>query len=436
MALREKGNSLIVVEHDEDTMKRAGHIIDLGPGAGMCGGEVTAQGTLAEIQKIPNSTTGLYLKDPIIHPMNGERRPLPAKNSRTGWIRINGANANNLKNLNIRIPIGRLTVITGISGSGKSSFMRGVLRPAVESQLKKPKTKKAAGPVQQWKSISGTDPIETVYEVDQSPIGKTSRSTPATYVKVFDEIRKLFAQLPEARARGYTASRFSFNTEGGRCETCKGNGQIKLEMNFLPTSYVHCDDCHGARYSPPTLEIEYNGKNIGEIMEMAIDEAADFFKGHPKISRTLGLMRDTGLGYLKLGQPSPTVSGGEAQRIKLVTELTRGQGRAAHARLRQNRTPKSNLYLIEEPSIGLHMADVRKLLEVLHRLVDDGHTVVVIEHNLDIIAEADVVLDIGPEAGDDGGRIVAFGSPEEVAKVKASRTAPFLREMLKVNGSR
>ena len=435
-ALRDKGNSLLVVEHDEDTMRQADHVIDLGPGAGRFGGEVVFEGKLSgKKTTAKNSPTLQIIGDPIRHPTKGERRKLPGKTAKTGWLRIGGASAHNLKDLDVRIPVGRLTVITGISGSGKSSFMRGVLRPAVEAELKKGKavrknTRAAGEGRRTWKTILGAEAIEAIYEVDQSPIGKTSRSTPATYVKVFDEIRKLFAQLPEARARGYTPSRFSFNTDGGRCETCKGNGQIKLEMNFLPTSYVPCDDCRGLRYNPPTLEVEYNGKSIGEVMAMTLDESAEFFQGHPKIHRTLSLMCDTGLGYLTLGQPSPTLSGGEAQRIKLVTELTRGIGRAAHARLRQNRTPKSNLYLIEEPSIGLHMADVRKLLEVLHRLVDDGHTVVVIEHNLDIMAEADYILDLGPEAGDAGGRIVAAGTPEEVARSKESRTAPFLKRML------
>ncbi|NNE90114.1 MAG: excinuclease ABC subunit UvrA, partial [Verrucomicrobiales bacterium] len=428
-ALKGKGNSLVVVEHDEDTMAVADHLIDLGPGAGQHGGEVVFNGALNGKSKTARkkSPTLEALDNPIPHPMRGERRKLPGKTSKTGWVKISGAKANNLKNVSARFPIGRLTVLTGISGSGKSSLMRGVLRPAVEGKVKK--KHKHIGP-KTWRTISGTDLLETVYEVDQSPIGKTSRSTPATYVKVFDEIRKMFAQLPEARARGYTASRFSFNTEGGRCEACKGNGQIKLEMNFLPTSYIKCEECNGRRFNAPTLEVEYNGKSIGDVMDLSIAEAAEFFSGHPKISRTLGLMNDTGLGYLKLGQPSPTVSGGEAQRIKLVSELTRGIGRAQHTRLRQNRTPKSNLYLIEEPSIGLHMLDVKRLLEVLHRLADDGHTVVVIEHNLDIIAEADYVIDIGPEAGENGGLIVAEGTPEEVAKVTESRTAPFLQKVL------
>jgi excinuclease ABC subunit A len=367
--------------------------------------------------------------------MRGSRRKLPAKKSIDGWLRIKGASANNLKNIDVSIPIGRLTVISGISGSGKSSFMRGVLKPAVDAGLAKPKAGKTAkgkksGKTEKWKSIEGVELLEAVYEVDQSPIGKTSRSTPATYVKVFDDIRKLFEQLPEARARGYTASRFSFNTEGGRCEACKGNGLIKLEMNFLPTTYIVCEECNGRRYNSSTLEVLYNGKSIGDIMDLSIEEAADFFSGFPKISRTLNLMKETGLGYLHLGQASPSLSGGEAQRIKLVTELTRGIGRSSNARLRQNRQPKSNLYLIEEPSIGLHLADVKRLLGIMHHLVDDGHTVVVIEHSLEIMAEADYLIDIGPEAGEAGGEIVASGTPEEVVKVKKSRTAPFLAVQL------
>jgi excinuclease ABC subunit A len=281
-----------------------------------------------------------------------------------------------------------------------------------------------------WKTIKGAENIEAIYEVDQSPIGKTSRSTPATYVKVFDEIRKLFAQLPESRARGYTASRFSFNTEGGRCEPCKGNGNIKLEMNFLPTSYVQCDECRGRRYNSATLEVLYNGKSIADVMEMSIEEAADFFQSYSKIHRTLDLMAQTGLSYLRLGQASPTLSGGEAQRIKLVSELTKGIGRANNARLRQNRTPKSNLYLIEEPSIGLHSEDVVRLINIIHHLVDDGHTVVIIEHNLEIMAEADYFLEIGPEAGDQGGKVVGAGKPEKVIQAKESRTGPYLAKLI------
>ncbi|HQW29330.1 MAG TPA: excinuclease ABC subunit A, partial [Verrucomicrobiales bacterium] len=439
-ALKTKGNSLIVVEHDEETIRRADHLIDLGPGAGKFGGEIVWQGhpddLFKEIPKsrthdscpVTHSPTREAFFHPIIHPMRGSRRKLPAKKSTDGWLRIKGASANNLKNIDVSIPIGRLTVISGISGSGKSSFMRGVLKPAVDAGLAKPKAGKKGtqAKAEKWKSIEGVGQLEAVYEVDQSPIGKTSRSTPATYVKVFDDIRKLFEQLPEARARGYTASRFSFNTEGGRCETCRGNGLIKLEMNFLPTTYVVCEECNGRRYNSSTLEVLYNGKSIGDVMDLSIEEAADFFAGYPKISRTLSLMKDTGLGYLHLGQASPSLSGGEAQRIKLVTELTKGIGRSSNARLRQNRQPKSNLYLIEEPSIGLHFADVKRLLEIIHHLVDDGHTVVVIEHSLEIMAEADYLIDIGPEAGEEGGEVVAAGTPEEVVKVKKSRTAPFL----------
>jgi excinuclease ABC subunit A len=433
-ALRDNGNSVIIVEHDEETMRRAGHLIDLGPGAGQFGGEVVYAGSpkplfskTAKPKAGGLSSTVKVLGSPIQHPIRGERRKLPAKGAKTGWIRIKGATANNLKNIDVQIPIARLTAISGISGSGKSSLMRGVLKPAVGDILSKTKKNpKLVG----LESISGVDELAAVYEVDQSPIGKTSRSTPATYVKVFDEIRKLFAQVPDARIRGYEAGRFSFNTEGGRCETCGGNGRIKLEMNFLPTSYVECEDCLGQRYNAPTLEIEYNGKNIGEVMQLTIDEATAFFEKVPKIFRTLKLLRDTGLGYLRIGQPSPTLSGGEAQRIKLVTQLTKGVARSETARLRQNRTPKSNLYLIEEPTIGLHMADVQKLTAVLHALVDDGHTVVVIEHNLDIIAEADHVLDIGPEAGENGGQVIAKGTPEDIVKVKESRTGPFLKGVL------
>ncbi len=442
IGLKEKGNSVVVVEHDEETIRRADHLIDLGPGAGQFGGEVVWEGPPKNLFKapaknaLPSPTREAFLHPPV-HPMRGNRRPLPKKSEADAWLVVKGAKANNLKSVEARIPFGRLTAISGISGSGKSSLLRGVIKPAVTAALAKPnKTKPKKSGSENWSSLEGADRIEAVYEVDQSPIGKTSRSTPATYVKVFDEIRALFAQLPEARARGYTASRFSFNTEGGRCETCKGNGFIKLEMNFLPTTYVDCEDCGGRRYNSATLEVEYNGKSIGDVMDLTIAGAADFFAGVPKVARTLELMRDTGLGYLRLGQPSPSLSGGEAQRIKLVTELTRGIGRAQHARLRQNRQSKTNLYLIEEPSIGLHLADVKRLLEVLHRLVDEGHTVVVIEHSLEILAEADHLIDIGPEAGEAGGEVVASGTPEEVSRVSGSRTAPFLEEQLARGGKK
>ncbi|CAN5646658.1 excinuclease ABC subunit UvrA [soil metagenome] len=463
--LREKGNSLVIVEHDEETMRRADHIIDLGPGAGMHGGEVVVQGTLAEIKAHNGSETGRCLRSPLCHPTRNSRRSLGEVEQ---WIEIRGARTNNLKEVTARFPVNRLSVITGISGSGKSTLMRSVLLPAVRESLRPRPGSAGASPAVSRASrdtpvaaqtlglfknagglprgastsgrgarapqtdsfVTGADAFEAVYEVDQSPIGKTSRSTPATYIKVFDEIRNLYAQLPVSRVRGYTNARFSFNTEGGRCETCKGQGVIKMEMSFLPSSYVPCEDCGGRRYNPQTLEVLYNEKSIGDVMEMTIEQAAEFFAANQKVARPLGLLVDTGLGYLKLGQPSPTLSGGEAQHLKLVTELTRGIGRAQNERIRKMRKPKSTLYLLEEPTIGLHMADVELLLKVLHRLVDEGNTVIVIEHNLSVIAEADYIVDIGPEAGAEGGEIVAFGTPEEVAKNRVSRTAPFLREVL------
>jgi excinuclease ABC subunit A len=425
-ALRQKGNSLVIVEHDEETMRRADHIIDLGPGAGLHGGEVVVQGTLDDIEKHGGSETGRCLTNPLCHPTRAGRRSLGEVEQ---WIEIRGAHANNLKNVDVRFPVGRLSVITGISGSGKSTLMRSVLLPAVKEALKN----KRGAQKEFVSTIFGADAFETVYEVDQSPIGKTSRSTPATYIKVFDEIRKLYGQLPVSRVRGYSPSRFSFNTEGGRCETCAGQGAIKLEMSFLPSSYVPCEDCGRRRYNAQTLEVLYNEKSIGDVMEMTIEQAAEFFSANPKIARPLSLLVDTGLGYLKLGQPSPTLSGGEAQRLKLATELTRGIGRAQNERIRKMRKPKSTLYLLEEPTIGLHMADVELLLKVLHRLVDEGNTVIVIEHNLSIMGEADYIVDMGPEAGAEGGEVVATGTPEEIAKSRISRTAPFLREVLKTN---
>lgn len=426
-ALRAKGNSLVVVEHDEDTMRRADTIIDLGPGAGRRGGEVVAQGTLPQILKNPQSVTGRCLREPLKHPTRGARRALEDV---TQWIDLRGACANNLKDVNVRFPIGRLCVITGVSGSGKSSLMRGVLKPEIESALAKGKRKKNGTST----TVRGTAHLAAVYEVDQSPIGKTSRSTPATYLGVFDEIRKLYAQMPLSRIRGYTASRFSFNTEGGRCEACAGQGVIKVEMNFLPTSYIPCGDCHGRRYNPATLEVLYQERSIGDVMEMTLEQAAEFFRVQTRIHRPLQLLCDTGLGYLHLGQASPTLSGGEAQRLKLVSELTQGLGRSETAKLRGvpgMRDSKSFLYLLEEPTIGLHPADVAELLKVLHRLVDDGHTVIVIEHHLSVIADADYVVDIGPEAGDGGGKIVAFGTPEDILRSKNSRTAPFLKDLLR-----
>lgn len=341
------------------------------------------------------------------------------------FLTLTGCSANNLKNITAAFPLGRLTVLTGISGSGKSTLMHQcVAVAATQDRSKKPK-KDAP-----FKSSSGFDQIKACYEVDQSPIGKTSRSCPATYVKVFDHIRDLFAQLPEARIRGFEASRFSFNTEGGRCPDCKGNGRVKLEMDFLPSTWVHCETCNGLRYNPATLEVTFREKHIGDVLAMTIDEAAAFFESQPRIAAPLRLMADTGLGYLQLGQPSPTLSGGEAQRIKLVSELIKG--RSPKARLTNLEFKISNLYLIEEPTVGLHHEDIRRLIDILHRLVDEGHTVIVIEHHMAIAAEADWILDIGPEAGNAGGEIIAQGPPEKIITSKKSRTAPFLKTALRI----
>ena len=431
LKLRDLGNSLVVVEHDDATISRSDHLIDLGPGAGNEGGEIVYEGELRLTKQKPTkriqSATVRSLTEKISHPINGSRRGLPKNNSK-GWINIKGANANNLNDLEVNIPIGRLTVLTGVSGSGKSSFMRGVLKPAFDAKLNQKNNKNT---IKTWKSIKGAEQFSSVYEVDQTPIGKTSRSTPATYVKVFDEIRKLFSIVPESRVRGYEPGHFSFNTAGGRCEECGGNGQIKLEMNFLPTTWVQCEECKGARYNTATLEIFLNGKNIADVMDMSVTDACEFFKAHPKIITTLELLRDTGLGYLSLGQPSTTLSGGEAQRIKLVAEIRKGQSRTRNAIMKGKTGRNANLYLIEEPTIGLHQSDVVNLIGVLHALVDEGHTVVVIEHNLSVMAEADFMIDMGPEAGPRGGTITAKGTPEIIAKSKKSETAKFLKETLK-----
>ncbi len=432
-ALARHGNSLVIVEHDEETMRRADHIIDLGPGAGTRGGEVVAAGQLREILANPHSLTGECLKYPMRHPTRGSRRSL---SSAPAWIELAGAQLHNLKELDVRFPINRLTAVTGISGSGKSSLVRGVLLPAIKDALeRKSRAVERARASRQavdtpWQAIKGTELLGAVLEVDQSPIGKTSRSTPATYIKVFDEIRALYANLPAARMRGYSGSRFSFNNEGGRCEACQGQGVIKLEMNFLPASYIPCQECGGKRYNQATLEVEYNGQSIGDVMAMTVEQAVEFFGPHPKIRRALNLLAETGLGYLQLGQPSPTLSGGEAQRIKLVSQLAR-RATAAAEEIQTSRRGKSTLYILEEPTIGLHAHDVAQLIKILHRLVDEGGTVVVIEHHLDVIAEADCVIDLGPEAGAGGGEIVAVGSPEEIVLSKRSRTAPFLRAILR-----
>jgi excinuclease ABC subunit A len=446
--LKSRGNSLVVVEHDEETMRHADFILDLGPGAGVRGGEVVAAGSLKELLQHSESITGQCLRQKKQFPSRGQRRPVqsaagvpPAGKGRdktasrqdagsTLWLTLHNAAANNLKRLTVQFPLNRLVVVSGVSGSGKSTLIRECLLPALAIALKRGRTSTGNSPANAAMRVTGHESIKAVYEVDQSPIGRTPRSTPATYVGFFDEIRNLFAQLPEARLRGYTAGRFSFNSAQGRCPECEGAGNIKLEMNFLPPAFVRCETCNGMRFSRETLDIELNGKNITQVLELSVAEAIEFFGAFPRIRRPLEALRDTGLDYLKLGQTSPTLSGGEAQRVKLVTHLLSGlKEQLALFDAREKR----NLFVLEEPTIGLHMADVRRLVEVLQRLVDAGHSVIVIEHNLDLIAEADWLIDLGPEGGDGGGHIVAEGTPEVVAKNKRSHTGRFLRSFL--NGS-
>jgi excinuclease ABC subunit A len=426
IALRDRGNSLVVVEHDEDTIAAADWLIDLGPAAGRLGGQVVYEGKPPKLGARARKNAGQEISPTLRamsfvmkHPLRGSRRKVTAKQE---YLHLTGCHANNLQNIEVKIPVACLTVLTGVSGSGKSSLMHGCIAPAARAQGKKTSVNA------NYIKAKGFERIESVYEVDQSPIGKTSRSCPATYVGIFDEIRKVFAQLPEARARGFEATRFSFNTDGGRCEECKGNGRIKLEMDFLPSAWVPCDVCQGKRYNSATLEVAYRDCSISDVLAMSIEQAAQFFETHTRLSEPLRLLNETGLGYLTLGQASPTLSGGEAQRIKLVSEIARG--RSLRKRMAQLNQAKGNLYLIEEPTVGLHLEDVRRLIDVLHRLVDEGHTVVVIEHHMAVAAEADWVIDIGPEAGADGGTIVAQGPPEIVAKSKASRTSVFLAKQL------
>jgi excinuclease ABC subunit A len=423
--LKARGNSVLVVEHDPETMRRADYVIDLGPGAGTHGGEVVAAGSLAELMKHKESVTGQSLRAARRYPARGKRRPVERAHKRnepggaSGWMTLAHADKNNLKDLTVQLPLGRLVLITGVSGSGKSTLIRECLLPALQTRLK---SKEGA----RTRNLELSSPIVAVHEVDQSPIGRTPRSIPATYVGFLDEIRNLFALVPESRLRGYTASRFSFNSAQGRCPQCEGAGNVKLEMNFLPPAFVRCEVCGGTRFNRETLDIEYHGKNIAQVLEMSVEEALAFFTSLPKIKRGLQALHDTGLGYLKLGQTSPTLSGGEAQRVKLVTHLLAGWRPASM----DHRQPRHNLFILEEPTIGLHVADVQRLVEVLQRLVDAGHSVIVIEHNLDLIAEADWVIDLGPEGGDGGGRIVAAGTPEQVARNKRSHTGRYLHEIL------
>lgn len=444
-SLRTKGNSLLVVEHDDELMERADRIIDLGPGAGIHGGELLASGTPKHIKRSAKSLTGLFLKKGITHPLRGEYRSLPQitskKSSATSWLELRGASFRNLKDFDLKLPLARLIMVAGPSGAGKSTLFRDVLHPAVTHAIKTKKTRltgsafvkatdfpttESAGhpPFSELRGASG---FKSVIEVDQAPIGKTPRSTPATYLGIFDLIRQFFASLPESKIRGYTASRFSFNTTGGRCDTCKGGGRIKLEMAFMPNTYLPCDDCEGLRYGSELSDITWKDKTIGEVLRLTFEEAAAFFDFHSQLSQICQLMVDCGLGYLTLGQSSPTLSGGEAQRLKLVTELARGL--ATYTERSRGIKPR-NLYLLEEPTIGLHLSDCEKLIGVLHSLVEQGHTVVVIEHHLDLIAEADYVVELGPEGGPHGGKLMYQGNLAGLSKVKKSPTAPYLASKL------
>lgn len=406
--LRDLGNTLIVVEHDEDTMYAADWIVDIGPGAGIHGGEVICAGTVDDIKKCPDSITGQYL--------SGARKievPATRRKGNGKWLVIRGARENNLKNIDVKIPLGEFVAVTGVSGSGKSSLVNEILYKALAAKLNHAKGKAGA-----HDRIDGVDYLDKVIDIDQSPIGRTPRSNPATYTGVFSDIRSLFASTQDAKMRGYSAGRFSFNVKGGRCEACQGDGIIKIEMHFLPDVYVPCDVCKGKRYNRETLDVKYKGKNISEVLDMTVEEALSFFESVPRIQRKLQTLYDVGLGYIKVGQPATTLSGGEAQRVKLATELSK-------------RSTGRTIYILDEPTTGLHTADVHKLIEVLQKLVDEGNTVVVIEHNLDLIKTADYIIDLGPEGGDRGGTVVACGTPEEITKCEQSYTGQYLKKYLK-----
>ncbi|MFN8133232.1 MAG: excinuclease ABC subunit UvrA [Solirubrobacteraceae bacterium] len=404
--LRDLGNTVIVVEHDEGTMRAADHLVDLGPGAGEHGGHIVAQGTAAEVEQVPESLTGQFLAGTRVIEVPARRRR-PA-----GAVRVEGAVQHNLKDIDVDIPLGVFCAVTGVSGSGKSTLVNEVLHKAVANRLHRAKQRPGA-----HRRISGLEQLDKIISVDQSPIGRTPRSNPATYIGLFDQIRDLFSRTPESRARGYKPGRFSFNVKGGRCEVCRGDGQIKIEMHFLPDVYVPCEQCHGKRYNRETLEVRFKGKTIADVLEMPVEEALEFFAHIPKIKRRLQALHDVGLDYIRLGQPATTLSGGEAQRVKLASELSK---------IATGRT----LYILDEPTTGLHFADIQRLLEVLHRLVDSGNSVVVIEHNLDVIKTADRVVDMGPEGGEEGGRVVATGTPEQVAAKAGSHTGRFLLDVL------
>ena len=404
--LQELGNTLIVVEHDEDTMLAADHIVDIGPGAGEHGGQVIAQGTAQEIIQIPESITGQYLSGKIQIPVPATRR------KPTGWLTVKGAAENNLKNIDVKFPLGVFTCVTGVSGSGKSSLVNEILYKYLAKQLNRARTIPG-----KFKKIEGVEQLDKVIDIDQSPIGRTPRSNPATYTGVFDQIRDLFASTVDAKAKGYTKGRFSFNVKGGRCEACGGDGIIKIEMHFLPDVYVPCEVCQGKRYNRETLDVKYKGKSIYDVLDMTVEEALEFFDKVPSIRRKIETLNDVGLSYIKLGQPSTTLSGGEAQRIKLATELSR-------------RSTGKTIYILDEPTTGLHFADVHKLVEILQRLAEGGNSVVVIEHNLDVIKTADYIIDIGPEGGDGGGTVIAEGTPEHIAQCPNSYTGIYVKKML------
>ena len=404
--MRDLGNTVIVVEHDEETMLAADWIVDVGPGAGLHGGYIVAEGTADDIRACPESLTGQYLSGKKVIPVPKKRR------KPTGWLTVRGASEHNLKHIDVRIPLGVLTCVTGVSGSGKSSLVNEIVYKHLARKLNRAKTRPGC-----FDSMEGLEQLDKIIMIDQSPIGRTPRSNPATYTGLFDLIRKLFALSPEAKARGYKENRFSFNVKGGRCEACQGDGMKRIEMHFLPDLYVPCDVCHGHRYNRETLEVTWQGKNISEVLDMTVEEALGFFENHPQIMRKLETLYDVGLGYMKLGQASTTLSGGEAQRVKLATELSR-------------RATGKTIYLLDEPTTGLHMADVDRLIQVLQRLTDAGNSVLVIEHNLDVIKVSDHIIDLGPEGGSGGGTVVAEGTPEQVAAVKGSYTGEYLKKVL------